>query len=132
MTLLAEYIDEPEWKQRAVKILDDLMTYIVENDFYLIDKDGKPSLWGRWNPEYVNRFGTMVGDRKICSSNIIAFLQSAYKHTGKEMYKESAYYLINEHGYLKNLKQCLHSYSVCLWPPSVLPSSGYQIQWPQH
>ncbi|MCB9206377.1 MAG: hypothetical protein H6611_03510 [Ignavibacteriales bacterium] len=103
MTMLAEYIDDPEWKNRAVNILDNLMTYIVENDFYLIDKNGKPSLWGRWNPEYVNRFQSMVGDRKICSSNIIAFLQTAYKHTGKEIFKEKANYLMNEHGYLENL-----------------------------
>lgn len=103
MTLLAEYIDDPEWKKRAVKILDDLMSYIVENDFYLIDVNGLPTLWGRWNPEYVNRFGTMIGDRKICSSNIIAFLQTAYKHTGKEVFKEKAFELMNEHGYLENL-----------------------------
>ncbi len=103
LTLIAEYIDDPEWKKRAVTLLDNLMTYIVENDFYLIDKNGKPSLWGRWNPEYVNRFQPMIGDRKICSSNFIAFLQSAYKHTGKEIYKEKANYLIKEHGYLENL-----------------------------
>ncbi|MBK8946257.1 MAG: hypothetical protein IPM32_13450 [Ignavibacteriae bacterium] len=103
MTLIAEYIDDNNWKNRAIKILDDLMTYIVENDFNLVDKDGKPSLWGRWNPEYVNRFDKIVGDRKICSSNIIAFLQSAYHHTGKEIFKEKANYLINQHGYLENL-----------------------------
>ena len=103
MTLIAEYIDDPDWKKRAVSILDDLMTYIVENDFNLVDKNGKPSLWGRWGPAYVNRFGKMIGDRKVYSSNMIAFLQSAYKHTGKEMFKEKAFELINDHGYLENL-----------------------------
>lgn len=103
MTLLAEYIDDEDWKKRAIKILDDLMTYIVDNDMYLIDTNGKPTLWGRWNPEYVNRFPTMVGDRRICSSNIIAFLQAAYKFTGKEKFNEKAFELMHEHGYLKNL-----------------------------
>ncbi len=103
MTLIAAYIDDPAWKQRAVKILDDLMTYIVENDFNLVDKNGKPSLWGRWGPEYVNRFDKMIGDRKVYSSNMIAFLQSAYKHTGKEIFKEKAFELIDKHGYLENL-----------------------------
>jgi hypothetical protein len=103
MSLLAEYIDDPAWKERAVNILDDLMTYLVENDFNLVDKNGKPSLWGRWSPEYVNRFGTMIGDRKVYSSNMIAFLQSAYKHTGKAIFKEKAFKLINEHDYLENL-----------------------------
>lgn len=103
MTLIAEYIDDKDWKDRAVKILDDLMTYIAKNEFCLIDYDGKPSLWGRWNPEYVNRFGKMIGDRKVYSSNMIAFLQSAYKHTGKAIFKEKAFELLNENGYLENL-----------------------------
>jgi len=103
MTLIAEYIDDEAWKNRAVKILDDLMTYIVENDFCLVDYNGKPSLWGRWNPEYVNRFGTNMGDRKVCSSNMIGFLQSAYKHTGREIFKVKAYELMDEHKYLQNL-----------------------------
>ncbi len=103
MMLVAEYIDDEAWKQRAVKIIDDLMGYIVENNFTLVDVDGKPSLWGRWNPEYVNRFQTMIGDRKVYSSNLIAFLQAAYRFTGKEIYKEKAAELINNHGYLENL-----------------------------
>lgn len=103
MTLIAEYIDDEAWKSRAVKILDDLMTYVVENNFCLVDYNGKPSLWGRWNPEYVNRFGTNMGDRKVCSSNMIGFLQSAYKHTGKEIFKEKAFELMDENKYLENL-----------------------------
>ncbi len=103
LTLIAQYIDDEDWKNRAVKLLDNLMTYIVENDMCLIDYNGLPSLWGRWNPEYVNRFDTMIGDRKICSSNIIAFLQTAYHFTGKEMYKEKAFELMEKHGYLENL-----------------------------
>lgn len=103
LILIAEYIDDETWKQRAIDLLDGLMTYIVENDFCLVDYNGMPTLWGRWHPAYVNRFDTMVGDRKVCSSNIIAFLQAAYKFTGKELFKEKAFYLMNEHGYLDNL-----------------------------
>jgi len=103
LTLIAEYIDDEAWRNRAIKLLDELMTYIVENDVCLVDFNGLPSLWGRWNPQYVNRFGTMVGDRKICSSNIIAFLQIAYRFTGKEIFKNKAFELMNEHGYLENL-----------------------------
>jgi hypothetical protein len=105
LTLIAEYIDDEAWRDRAIKLLDELMTYIVENDMCLVDFDGRPSLWGRWNPEYVNRFGTMVGDRKICSSNSVAFLQTAYRFTGKELFKEKAFELMNDHGYLENLKR---------------------------
>jgi hypothetical protein len=103
LALIAEYIDDEAWRDRAVKLIDELMTYVVENDLCLLDYDGKPSLWGRWHPQYVNRFDTMVGDRKICSSNIIAFLQAAYRFTGKEVFKEKAFELMQKHGYRENL-----------------------------
>ena len=28
--------------------------YIVTNDYYLIDVDGEPTTWGKWNPTYLN------------------------------------------------------------------------------
>jgi len=102
-------MDDEALRQRAITLLDNLMTYIVENDMCLVDYNGLPTLWGRWNPEYVNRFDTVVGDRRICSSNIIAFLQSAYHFTGKEMFKEKAFELMNKHGYLENLSRPIAS-----------------------
>jgi hypothetical protein len=103
LMLVAEYIDDEAWRQRAIKLLDNLMGYIVENDFMLVDVDGRPSLWGRWNPAYVNRFQPMIGDRKLYSSNMIAFLQAAFHFTGKEIYREKAFELMEDHGYLENL-----------------------------
>ena len=50
-----------------------------------------------------NQFPANVGDRKITSSNIIAFLQTAYHFTGKETYKNKADELLTKYGYLDNL-----------------------------
>ena len=102
LTLLAEHMDG-DVKKRAINLMDKLMTNIIENDWYLIDFDGKPTLWGKWNPKYVNGFPTNVGDRKLNSSNIIGFLQAAYHFTGKEIYKKKAYELMDKYGYLDNL-----------------------------
>ena len=102
LTLLAELMDG-DVKKRAIGLIDSLMTNIIRNDWYLIDVDGKPTLWGKWNPEYVNSFDKSVGDRKINSSNIIGFLQAAYHFTGKSIYKEKAYELMEKYGYLTNL-----------------------------
>src|SRR5690606_35235969 len=44
-----------------------------------------------------------VGDRKLNSSNIIAMLQTAYHFTKKEVYRDKAFELMHEHGYLDNL-----------------------------
>lgn len=102
LTLLAELMDG-DVKKRAISLMDSLMTQIIRNDWYMIDVDGKPTLWGKWNPSYVNAFPANVGDRKINSSNIIGFLQAAYHFTGKPLYKQKAYELMQQHGYLENL-----------------------------
>lgn len=100
--LMAELMDG-EMKERAITLIDTLMSHVVRNDFYMIDYDGKPTTWGRWHPDYVNARPKMVGDRKINSSNIIGMLQTAYHFTGKEKYKDAAFYLMTDHGYLENL-----------------------------
>ena len=103
LTSILEFADDTEWKARALKCLDNLMGYIVKNNLYIIDVDGEPTMWGKWNPDYVNKFPLNVGDRKICSSNIIAMLQTAYHFTNKEIYKEKATELMEKYGYLENL-----------------------------
>jgi hypothetical protein len=99
---MAELMDN-DLKDRAIVLIDTLMSHIVKNDMYMVDYDGKPTTWGRWNPEYVNVRPKMVGDRKINASNIIGMLQTAYHFTGKEKYKEKAFDLMDNHGYLDNL-----------------------------
>ncbi|WP_165933524.1 hypothetical protein [Arundinibacter roseus] len=100
---MAELVDDPGLKKRAIALIDTMMSHIVKNDMYLIDFDGKPTLWGKWNPAYVNGFPTNVGDRKLNSSNIVAMLQTAYHFTKKEKYKKKAFELMQKHGYLENL-----------------------------
>ncbi len=100
---IAELVDEPSIAKKAIALLDTLMMHIIKNDFYLIDFDGKPTTWGKWNPAYVNALPIVVGDRKLNSSNIIAMLQTAYHFTGKSIYKTKAFELMERHGYLENL-----------------------------
>jgi len=101
--VIAELVDHNDTREKAIRLIDTLMGHIVKNDYYLVDYDGQPTTWGRWNPEYVNGFPTNVGDRKLNSSNIIAMLQTAYHFTGKSIYKEKAFDLMDNHGYLENL-----------------------------
>lgn len=101
--VIAELVEVDPVREKAIQLLDMLMQHIVENDLYLIDFDGNPTTWGRWNPDYVNGFPTSVGDRKLNSSNIVGMLQTAYHFTNKEIYKEKAFELMNDYGYLENL-----------------------------
>lgn len=100
---IAELVDVPELKEKAVELIDTLMSHTLKNNYYMIDWDGQPTRWGRWNPEYVNARPLMVGDRKINSSNYIGMLQTAYHFTKKEKYKDAAFLLMKEHGYYTNL-----------------------------
>jgi hypothetical protein len=94
----------PEEKKRVADYFDAIMTHIITNNYYFIDHDGKPTLWGRWNPEYVNSFATTQFDRRLNSMLTIAGLQLAYKLTQKEIYKTEAFRMMEKYGYLDNMK----------------------------
>jgi hypothetical protein len=102
---MAELIGDPDLTKRSVHLIDILMQHIVDHDMYLIDYDGKPTLWGKWNPDYVNARPKNVGDRKINSSNIVAMLQTAYHFTRKEIFRQKAFDLMHNYGYYENLMQ---------------------------
>ncbi len=100
--LFAELAPDEEWRERAIHQIKIEMDHIIENDWYLVTWNGKPTEWGRWNPEYVNSFPINVGDRRLNSTLILSFLQTAYHFTKDEKYKEKAYELINKYGYDEN------------------------------
>ena len=104
---MAELVDDAGMKKRAITLIDTVMSHIVKNNMYLIDFDGKPTMWGKWHPDYVNSFPTNVGDRKLNSSNIVAMLQTAYYFTKKEKYKKKAFELMTKYGYLENMMRSM-------------------------
>lgn len=101
--IFADIAPDAEGHDRAVALIDAIMGHIVTNNWYLIDFDGKPTRWGKWHPDYVNKFPRQVGDRRLNSVEIIAFLQTAYHFTHKESYREKAFELLTDHGYLENI-----------------------------
>jgi hypothetical protein len=107
--VIAELIPDADIRNKAIRLMDALMQHIVDHDLYMVDWNGKPTAWGRWNPEYVNARPKMVGDRKITSSNIISMLQTAYHFTGKNIYREKALELMYKYGYLENLTRPMDS-----------------------
>lgn len=92
-----------EEKKRVANFIDAIMTHIIENDYYFVDVDGKPTRWGRWNPKYVNSYSKYISDRKLNSAHLIAGLQLAYHLTGKEIYKTEAFKMMEKYGYLDNI-----------------------------
>ena len=101
--LFADIVPDTAWRNRAIHQIKIEMDHIIDHDWYLVTWNGRPTQWGRWNPEYVNSFPVNVGDRRLNSTLIIAFLQTAYHFTGDEKYKEKAYELMDQYGYLENI-----------------------------
>jgi len=98
-----------------VRIVD----HILAHNLYLIDVDGRPTLWGRWNPEYVNWFPLTIHDRQLNSAEITASLQVAFAMTGNPRYRDTAYALFSQHGYLTNILSSLKL---------IAPTAGYVHQ----
>ena len=100
--LFAEIAPDAAWRERAIHQIKIEMDHIIDNDWYLVTWNGKPTEWGRWNPDYINSFPTNVGDRRLNSTLILSFLQTAYHFTGDEKYKKEAKKLIKKYGYDEN------------------------------
>jgi len=96
-----------------------IVDHILAHNLYLIDADGRPTLWGRWNPEYVNWFPLTIHDRQLNSAEITASLQVAFAMTGNVRYRDTAYSLFAQHGYLTNILSSLKL---------IAPTAGYVHQ----
>jgi hypothetical protein len=95
-------------RQRIATNYVRIVDHILSHNLYLVDVDGKPTLWGRWNPEYVNWYPPTVFDRRLNSAELISSLQLAYAMTGHEKYRAKADELFEQHGYLTNILSSMH------------------------
>ena len=94
-----------EIKIRCKNLVDRIMTYIVDNNFLLLDLDGQPTRWGVWNPDSLNGRKDWWFERGINSLQILSFLKSAQYVTGDKKYETAYNQLITEHDYAKNMIQ---------------------------
>ncbi len=98
--------DDPALKNRVASAVGAIAGHILDHNLYLVDVDGKPTTWGRWNPEYVNT-AFVGGDRRLNSIEILSFLQLAHHVTGSERFKDAFYDLVRKHGYAGNTTRYL-------------------------
>lgn len=68
--------------RQAKSHLARIASHLIEHHWQLIDVDGKPTRWGRWDPEY---FLTEEGryDRGLQSLELLSFLKTAEVLTGE-------------------------------------------------
>ncbi len=101
--LFYELVAKGEMKERVKTVVQKLMDHIVDNNFHLIDLDGKPTRWGVWSSDSLNGSKEWLYEKGINSLQILSFLESAYFVTGDVKFKKAGEKLINEHHYDQNM-----------------------------
>lgn len=76
--------------------------FIIDNGYYLIDVDGKPTRWGVWAPEKLNDDLKWRAERGLNSLEVLAYLKVAHHITGDDKYESAARDLIENHHYALN------------------------------
>jgi len=93
LELAAEGAEVEQGRQHLARIA----THLIRNHWKLVDRDGKPSRWGRWDPEY---FATEEGrfDRGLQALELLSFMKTAAHFTGQKPF-EDAYRQLVQLGY---------------------------------
>ncbi len=83
--------------QQGRQHLARIASHLIANHWKLVDRDGKPSRWGRWDPEY---FATEEGrfDRGLQALELLSFMKTAAHFTGEKRF-EDAYRQLVQLGY---------------------------------
>jgi hypothetical protein len=71
--------------QRIRETAARIMDHIIANNYYLIDLDGKPTRWGKWNMEYLR---AAAGDGPLNALELLSFLKTAAHVTGDAKYEK--------------------------------------------
>ena len=96
--------DEKEKAEIAV-VVKKIMDHIIENNFHLVDVDGKPTTWANWDPKDLNDNHKWIYEKGTNSLEILSFLKVAKHMTGDEKYDEVFDSLVRDHHYGMNIMQ---------------------------
>ena len=81
-------------KKRAADHLARIATHIIVNGWLLRDKDGEPTRWGRWDPDYLLKPYGFVA-RGLNGMEVMTYVRSAYAVTGDQQYEDGFKALLN-------------------------------------
>ncbi len=104
VTLFHDLVAKGEEREVAKQHLASIASYIIDSGWTLIDMDGKPTRWGRWDPDYLLRpYGYM--DRGLNGLEALSFMQSAYTLTGNPKFMEGYQQLLSWGYHFNTLRQ---------------------------
>ncbi|PYJ00827.1 MAG: hypothetical protein DME25_19685, partial [Verrucomicrobia bacterium] len=80
-------------KERARQHIANIASHIMENGWVLRDMDGKPTRWGRWDPEYLQRpYGS--DSRGLNGMEAQTYMHTALALTGDAKFQQGLQQLI--------------------------------------
>ncbi len=94
---------DPLERERLEKQIRQVTDYILENDYQIIDWNGKRTKWGWWSPPLLNDEPSNFLEAGLYSLMMLSFLKTAYYVTDDEKYLTHFRELIERHDYLSNL-----------------------------
>jgi hypothetical protein len=105
VSLFYDLVADNEMKIRVKGLVERIMNHIIDNNFQIIDLDGKPTKWAIWNPDSLNRNDNWAYERGLNSLQILSFLKTAVYITGNPKFEKAYRTLIEKHGYAENALQ---------------------------
>lgn len=96
--LVAEDSEKPAIRRVVARLTD----HLIENDYNLVDLDGKPTRWGEWSEKF---YQTEEGkyESALRSIELLSFLKTTYHITGDKKY-EAAYQDRVKRGYAEKTR----------------------------
>jgi hypothetical protein len=79
-----DLLPDPELKKRIAATARRVMDHLIDHGYYLVDLDGKPTLWGFWAPE---RLKNEPDERALNSLQLLSFLKTTAHLTGESRYE---------------------------------------------
>ena len=83
-TIAYDLLPDADLKQRIKETATRVMDHIIKHGYYLIDLDGKPTLWGNWGPEKLLQ---EPDERALNSMQLLSFLKTTAHITGDPRYE---------------------------------------------
>jgi hypothetical protein len=104
----------PAEKEQIRRVVARITDHIIDRGYYYVGPSGKPTRWGVWAPEKLNRELAWIEDRGLNSLEILSHLKVAEHITGIPGYAAAARQLIEQHGYALNTV-----WQKAVWPPRI-------------
>ena len=128
VSIFHDLVAEGEEKEMAKKHLAKISSFIIKNGFMLIDMDGKPTRWGRWDAKYLlSPYG--YSDKGLNGLEAMTFMQTAYALTGDQEFEEGFQQLLDwgYQNYIVRLKNTFPPTNVAPWDDNLAYRSYYTV-----